>query len=73
MKQELDKGRRVDKTKYITVEWLKEKFIDKQLFHCKKILEPKEITAGRLDNKLAHHINNFVPSCLTCNLKKIQY
>ena len=73
MRQDLDKGRRIDKSKYITVEWLKENCIDKQCFHCKEILELREITADRLDNNLSHHIDNCVPCCLTCNLKKIQY
>ena len=73
VKQDLDKGRRIDKSKYITVDWLKENCMDKQCFHCQEILELKEITADRFDNNLSHHIDNCVPCCLTCNLKKIQY
>jgi len=72
IKQDLEKGRKINKTKYITADWLKANCLDKQCFHCKEILELKEITADRLDNNLPHHIDNCVPCCLTCNVRKLK-
>jgi hypothetical protein len=55
-----------NKNEYVNVEWLNNN-IYKCCGKCGCCLDSKNITAQRLNNDLAHYLNNIVPFCNYCN------
>ena len=68
-------NRAIEPNKYITIEWLKKAF-GTCCGNCGDVLTyttdddgklETTLTAQRIDNNAAHHLNNIVPYCKWCN------
>lgn len=73
--QDKKSGREIDDDSYVNVDWFYEK-LDKSNCTCAFCKKPFEkisetgswnITADRMDNSQAHHMDNCILSCVQCN------
>lgn len=68
--------RKINSDKYVTINWILQKLEDQKCFYCKRNIEiqiykcAKQFSIDRINNDVAHHIDNCVISCLGCNILK---
>lgn len=77
--QDIDK-KVLNNEKIINLKCIIDKLIETEIkcYYCKSemyvlyenVREPKQWTVDRINNDLGHNIDNFVLSCLDCNLKR---
>ena len=80
-RQDKDEGREINHAKFVSRSWLKNCVGktckggcgDCLTFEIKDGKIESNLSANRTDNEQAHHVNNLIPMCVTCNQKLAQW